>query len=100
MRRFIILCMQIKLLVEVFGKHYVVKKSLGIGTLVVMIAVARLLTEGRLASGRPILKKERRLPLGRRHSHWSEPQASHLTLVERKSGYAVLNNVTNKNQTY
>ena len=34
--------------------------------------------------------------MGRRHSHWSEPSASHRTLVERKSGYAVLSKVTNK----
>jgi hypothetical protein len=43
MRRFIVMFMRIKLLVEAFGKHYVVKRSVGSGTLVVKIAVASVL---------------------------------------------------------
>jgi hypothetical protein len=54
-----------KRLVEVFGKNYVVKRSGGSVMLVVKIAVARLLAEDRLVSGLPILKKGRRLAIGK-----------------------------------
>ena len=54
-----------KRLVEVFGKNYVVKRSGGSVMLVVKIAVGRLLAEDRLVSGLPILKKGRRLAIGK-----------------------------------
>jgi len=41
--------------------------------LVVKIAVARLLAEGRQVSDLPILKKGHSLSLGRRRRHWGEP---------------------------
>ena len=54
-----------KRLVEIFEKNYVVKRSGGSVMLVVKIAVARLLAEDRLVSGLPILKKGRRLGIGK-----------------------------------
>jgi hypothetical protein len=57
--------MQIKLLVEVFGKHDVIKKGVRNDTVVVKSAVAILLAEGRLVSGIPRLKREHRLVIGK-----------------------------------
>ena len=50
MRRFTVMFMLTKRLVDVFGKNYVVKRSGVSVMLVVKIAVARLLAEGRLVS--------------------------------------------------
>ena len=64
--------------------------------LVVKIAVARLLAEDRLVSGLPILKKGRRLAIGKATQSLERTISKPSLPFERKSGYAVLSKVTNK----